>query len=47
MTPCCIEKAEDEISRGLMRDQQDAMGRYLHLLELRAELAGIELQKFE
>ena len=43
----CHTNTEDDISRGLMRDQQEAMGRYLHLLELRAELAGIELQKFE
>lgn len=26
----------------LLRDQQDAMGRYLHFLELRMELEGIE-----
>ena len=47
MTPCYTEKVEDETSRGLMRDQQDAMERYLHLLELRAELAGITLYNFD
>lgn len=47
MMPGCVEKAEDEVSRLLMRDQQDAMGRYLHILELRAELAGIVLQTFD
>ena len=44
MTPSCVEKAEDEVARRLMRDQQDAMGHYL--LELRAAAAGIDLQIF-
>lgn len=46
MTPSCVEKAEDEVARRLMRDQQDAMGHYLYLLELRAASAGIDLQIF-
>jgi len=34
---------EDCFRRGLMKDQQDYMRKYLHILELRAELEGIEL----
>lgn len=37
------ENKLDELNRYLCRDQEDAMERYLHLLELRAEAYGIEL----
>lgn len=46
MTPSCVEKAEDEVTRVLRRDQEETMARYLHLLELRAAAAGIDLQIF-
>ena len=47
LAPCCAGNAEDDTSCRLLRDQQDAMERYLHLLELRAELAGITLYTFD
>lgn len=34
---------EDDLSHDLCRRQQKAMGEYLHILELRAEVAGIML----
>lgn len=37
------EEPEDMYSRVLLKKQQSAMGEYLHILELRAELAHIEL----
>lgn len=37
------EEPEDMYSRVLLKKQQSAMGEYLHILELRAELAGIQL----
>lgn len=36
-------KVEDEYTDDLCRRQQHAMGEYLHILELRAEVYGIEL----
>ena len=39
----CTEKVEDDYRFRLMREQQTVMGEYLHLLELRAELEGIDL----
>lgn len=39
----CTEKAEDDYRFNLMREQLSVMGEYLHLLELRAELEGIDL----
>lgn len=36
-------KIEDGLNRDLCRDQEEAMTRYLHILELRAEVYGIEL----
>lgn len=39
------ERVEDELNRGLCRDQEEAMERYLHILELRAEINGMELGK--
>lgn len=38
------EEPEDMYSRILLKKQQTAMGEYLHILELRAELAHIELK---
>lgn len=37
------EEPEDMYSRVLLKKQQSAMGEYLHILELRAELHHIEL----
>ena len=37
------EEPEDIYSRALLKKQQTAMGEYLHILELRAELHHIEL----
>lgn len=36
-------KQEDYYNGRLMKEQQSVMGEYLHILELRAELAHIEL----
>ena len=38
-----VMKQEDYYNDSLMKEQQSAMGKYLHILELRAELAHIEL----
>ena len=38
-----VRKQEDYYNGHLMKEQQSAMGEYLHILELRAELAHIEL----
>jgi hypothetical protein len=38
-----VVKQEDYYNDRLMKEQQSAMGKYLHILELRAELAHIEL----
>ena len=39
----CVMKQEEYYNNQLMKEQQAAMGEYLHILELRAELAHIEL----
>lgn len=39
----CSLKPEEYHSNRLLKKQQSAMGEYLHILELRAELAHIEL----
>lgn len=41
--PCRIEKIEDDQNRHLCREQEEAMTRYLNILELRAEIYGIDL----
>ena len=45
--PESLEERKEErkvsLRRDLMRSQQSIMGEYLHILELRAELEGIEL----
>ncbi len=45
--PETIEERKEErmcrVRADLLRDQQHVMGEYLHILELRAELEGIEL----
>lgn len=45
--PETLEERKEErkvrLRRELMRNQQSIMGEYLHILELRAELEGIEL----
>lgn len=38
-----VMKQEDYYNGRLMKEQQHVMGEYLHILELRAELAHIEL----
>lgn len=38
-----VMKQEDYYNGRLMKEQQHIMGEYLHILELRAELAHIEL----
>ena len=38
-----IMKQEDYFSSRLLKEQQNVMGGYLHVLELRAELAHIDL----
>ena len=38
-----IEEPEHDCSYDLLREQQKAMGEYLHILELRAVVEGIEL----
>lgn len=38
-----VKKQEDYYNSRLMKEQQRAMGEYLHILELRAELAHIDL----
>lgn len=38
-----VMKQEDYYNSRLMKEQQHVMGEYLHILELRAELAHIEL----
>lgn len=38
-----VIKQEDYYNGRLMKEQQHVMGEYLHILELRAELAHIEL----
>lgn len=39
----CSMKLEEYHSNRLLKEQQNVMGEYLHILELRAELAHIEL----
>lgn len=43
LTRNVVMKQEDYYNGHLMKEQQSAMGKYLHILELRAELAHIEL----
>ena len=38
-----IKEPEHDCPAGLLRDQQSAMGEYLHLLEIRAVIEGIDL----
>ena len=38
-----IEMPKHDCSLHLLREQQNVMGQYLHVLELRAEIEGIEL----
>lgn len=41
--PCRINKPKHDCPKGILRDQQTCMGEYLHLLELRAVIEGIDL----
>lgn len=40
-----IEMPKHDCPLHLLREQQNVMGQYLHLLELRAEIEGIDLDK--
>ena len=42
-----IEEPEHDCSYELLREQQRAMGEYLHILELRAVVEGIDLGSYE
>ena len=39
----CNEPTKHDCPLGLLRDQQRAMGEYLHILEIRAIIEGVEL----
>lgn len=43
LQPCAVGKIEDDQNRHLCREQEEAMERYLRILETRAEIYGIEL----
>lgn len=43
LQPCIVEKAEDDLNRVLLRDQEETMERYLWILEKRAAIYGIDL----
>lgn len=43
LQPRTVEKTEDDLNRILLLDQEEAMERYLRILETRAEIYGIEL----
>ena len=45
-TMCCdnaVEEPKHDCPPDLLLDQQSAMGHYLHLLEVRAEIEGVDL----
>lgn len=41
--PCRIEMPKHDCPEDILREQQRCMGEYLHLLELRAVIEGIDL----
>ena len=41
--PCRIKMPKHDCPEGILREQQRCMGEYLHLLELRAVIEGIDL----
>ena len=41
-----VEEPKHDCPGHLLRDQQTSMGHYLHILELRAEIEGIDLDDF-
>ena len=41
--PCRIEMPKHDCPEDILREQQRCMGEYLHLLELRAEIEGVDL----
>lgn len=43
LQPCGVAKVEDDMNRHLCKEQEEAMTRYRNILELRAEIYGIEL----
>jgi hypothetical protein len=42
-----VEIPKHDCPSELLREQQRAMGEYLHILEVRAEIEGIELRPME
>ena len=40
---CGWDTIDEDQNRGLLLEQEETMTRYLHILELRAEINGIEL----
>ena len=40
-----VKRPQIKCAPHLLRDQQECMGRYLHILEIRAEIEGIDLGK--
>lgn len=43
--PKDIVEPKHDCPEDLLRDQQSAMGQYLHILEVRAEIEGIDLEE--
>ena len=43
LQPCAVDKIDEDQNRGLLLEQEETMTRYLHILEMRAEINGIEL----
>lgn len=44
-TPKQVEEPPHDCPESLLREQQSAMGQYLHTLEVRAEIEGIDLNR--
>ena len=44
MSPVILQEPKHDCPETLLREQQNIMGQYLHILEVRAEIEGIELK---
>ena len=44
MSPVILQEPKHACPETLLREQQNIMGQYLHILEVRAEIEGIELK---
>ena len=44
MPPVMLREPRHDCPETLLREQQNIMGQYLHILEVRAEIEGIELK---